>query len=146
MLAQWLVKGKPELGWRGDPRLSLHIGVLVAAKNGTRAGKHYRKGDVVAFRYEVHRHNEDGTDTEILHRAAAQWHEIIPALIDIDPRTPGFKPTMDKVEAANKIEHREAEYAMEQAYGEANEHLWNIVREREGGKTFFGQVQGSKDA
>lgn len=146
MLADWLTDGKPELGWRGDPRLELRLGVLTAAKHGynTRSGrrKFYRKGDVVAYRYEVHRHNEDGTDTEVLHRAAADWHEIIPELVKLDPRTPGHVDTIDQVMRDNAAAERDNTRKFQDSYGEMTDHLWRLISDRQNGRNTTRQVPG----
>jgi hypothetical protein len=142
LVADWLVNGKPELGWRGDPRLELRLGILTAAKHGRRNGRYFRKGDVVAYRYEVWRHNEDGTDAEILHRAAKDWHEIIPALVQLDPRTPGFKDTMTTLTAHNDKVDAERGQAIRDAHGEMTEHLWKLYADRNFGRTTFRGMPG----
>ena len=46
-VASWLQKGKPEMGWRGDPRLFLVIGQIIAANSGRdRDGRFFHKGAV----------------------------------------------------------------------------------------------------
>lgn len=124
-LADWLVEGKPELGWRGDPRLSLHIGVATAAHNGAKDGKYYRKGDIVGMRLEVHRHNEDGTDTEIVARPIDKLHEIIPSLLKQDPRTPGFEPVMDGIERESDKLAAEKSTEFQEMWGQMTEHQWH---------------------
>jgi hypothetical protein len=55
------------LAWSGDPRLWLGVGVLTAPRRMQHptTRRWLNRGDVVARRYEVWRHNEDGTDTKI---------------------------------------------------------------------------------
>lgn len=144
MIDGWLRDGKPELGWRGDPRLELEIGVLLANRAGIdpRTKKYHRKGDRVAWRWEVWRNNEDGTRGRLFQLAGDRAIDIIPKLIEMDPRTPGHVATMDRVEKANAIEEREKEYAIEQAHGEAAEHLWKLVADRENGPSTFRQMPG----
>lgn len=139
LLADWLVLGKPELGWRGDPRLSLRIGIVKAASAGVYHGKSRRQGDVIARRYEIWRHNEDGTDTNILYRKFSEFDTIIKDLIKLDPRTPGFVDSMTRTLQANEREHKASATAIGEAKGEAIEHLWSIVqRERHGRLTHRG--------
>ena len=137
-VAAWLQQGKPELGWRGDQRLFLVIGQIIAANSGTgRDGKFVHKGGVVGVVLEVRRHNEDGTEKQILVRPVAKWYEIIPALVGADPRTPGFEPVMDRVERdAEKLEQRKSQ-EFQESWGEITEHMWNVANERLNGKTFF---------
>ena len=72
-VAAWLQNGKPELGWRGDPRLHLVIGQIIAAKSGRdRSGRFFHKGAVVGIVLEVRRENEDGSDKQILVRPIAK--------------------------------------------------------------------------
>lgn len=138
LLHGWLKDGKPELGWRGDPRLFLHIGVISASKNGIAGdGKWYRKGDIIRIIFEVRRENEDGTETSIVAKKLSQWHEIIPTLIEMDPRTPGFKPVMDRVEAHHEQMQKDIQYKEDQIRGEMMEHLGNIIHQRTEGQSFF---------
>lgn len=141
-VADWLTDGKPELGWRGDPRLSLRIGIVSAQRAGHHRGRYRRAGEVLGRNYQVFRHNEDGTDTSILSRRLDQWHEIIPALVQLDPRTPGHVPTMQRVERANAIEHKQRDDEFREAHGEATEHLWKLVADRQNGPSTFRQIPG----
>lgn len=141
-LDQWLRTGKPELGWRGDPRLELHIGVLTASKTGLYKGKSYTQGDVMAYRVEVHRHNEDGTDTPILQRPVEEWHTIIPELVKIDPSSPMFRNTHDLVVEHNAAIDRERGTAIAEARGEMTEHLWKLVSDRQDGPNKFRGMPG----
>lgn len=142
----WLRTGKPELGWRGDPRLELLIGVLTASKNGVFKGKSYRKGDVVGYRAEVHRHNEDGTDTPILQRKIEEWHTIIPELVKIDPASPMFRSTHDLVVEHNDRLERERGRDIAEARGEMTEHLWKLVSDRQNGPNTFRGIPGRNPA
>lgn len=144
LVADELTDGSPSHGWRGDARLSLHIGVVVAADGGYRKGKYYRKGDPVATRYEVHRHNEDGTDEPLFYRDMNMLHDIIPTLIRTDPRTPGFENVMDKVERDNASVERQNSRDFADSYGGMIDHMWSIMSEREGKHTIR-QVGGMRD-
>ena len=136
VLADELVKGNPTLGWRGDPRLELHVAYREAAKNLVRAGRWFPKGAVVDMLLVVTRHNEDGTDTPLISRPIDRLHEIIPELNKMDPRTPAFEPVMDTVERqADKIEKDKSDDFRER-WGEMTEHMWNVAAERTQGKSF----------
>lgn len=141
-LAGELTQGFAPLGWRGDPRLSLHIGVLEAKEGGTRNGKWYNRGDVVALRVEVHRHNEDGTDTPILTRPLERWHEIIPELTKIDINSPMYKDVAQQIIDHNDALERERGQAIREAVGEQTEHLWKLVADRQNGRTTFRGLPG----
>ena len=137
-VAAWLQQGKPEIGWRGDPRLFLVIGQIIAANSGRdHEGRFFHKGAVTGVMLEVRRHNEDGTDRQIMVRPVSKWAEIIPARIGADPRTPGFEPVMDRVEReAQKLEEQKSK-EFQESWGEITEHMWNVANERLNGKTFF---------
>lgn len=144
-LADWLEGGKPELGWKGDPRLELRIGVLTAAKDGTKKGRYYRKGEVMAHRFEVYRHTEEGKDTIILSRSAKDWHEIIPELVKMDPRTPGHESMIDLVDRANRAIEKTQDDMMHDVYGEAFDYTARLAADREWGPSTFRQVGGLRD-
>lgn len=144
---RWLREGNPTLGWRGDPQLSLQLGVLLANKFGydDRAKRVLRKGDVAAIRWEVWRHTEEGKDTRILQRPVTDLVGVIPALIGVDPRTPGHENAFDKLEKEDAQVQKDKSYAIQQAHGEHAEHLWKLVADTENGKTTFRQIGGSDE-
>lgn len=141
---RWLKEGNPTWGWRGDPRLELRMGIVTAGKTGyyPQAKRWVREGDAVGYNWQVWRHNEDGTDKNILTRKGTELHTIIPALIEIDPRTPGFEPVMDRVEREDAIlqKHRQADIA--DAVGQKMDHLWNLVADTQNGRTTFRGMPG----
>lgn len=145
VLADDLVWGLAAAGWKGDPRLSLRVGVLTAAKNGydPRSGKWYRKGELLARRYEVWRHLETGEDERIIDRPLHLLHEIIPALVKIDPRTPGFENSVDRVIRENDAVHAQRASDIREAHGEMVEHLWALAHDRSGPKNTFRGMPGS---
>lgn len=141
---RWLREGNATLGWRGDPRLELRIGVLVANATGIdpRSGKYHRKGDRIAWRWEVWRNCEDGTEQRLLQRKAEEITEIIPSLIKMDPRTPGFENVMDTVEREDAAIQKARADKIGEAIGEQREHLWKLVADRQNGKTTFRGLPG----
>lgn len=144
LLADDLVLGNAGHGFKGDPRLSLVVGVLTAAKTGrdARNGRWYKKGELLARRYEVRRHLEDGTDETIISRPLHLLHEILPALVQMDPRNPGFKSTFDRVNEHNDARDKQAATDVREAHGEMVEHLWALAHDRSGPKTTFRQMPG----
>lgn len=147
---RWLKQGKPELGWRGDPRLDLHIGVVTATFTGMQPGmngkvRFHRKGDKVGWCWVVTRHNEDGTDLPVLQVKGLELYDLIPKLIEMDPRTRGFEPVMDRVEREDAIQQKRVEDRIKDAQGEATEHLWRLVQERVHGRSTIRQVGGSDE-
>jgi hypothetical protein len=144
LVHHWLINGKPELGWRGDPRLFLGIGVVTASKHGTdpHTGNFYRKGDVVAHAYQVWRHNEDGTDKLVLQRRSDEWERIIPAMVGVDLNTPGRTDVMDDVIKENAAVEKANTDEWAGHYREQTEHLWRLVGERTYGRNTTYQVPG----
>ena len=144
-LADDLTQGNPAFGWKGDARLSLFVGILACGKAGYKNGVYYKEGEPMARRYEVWRHNEDGTDKRIMSRPLHLVHEILPTMVSLDPRTPGHEATMDRIERENKKVDADKEYAIGQAHGEMTEHLWSIVHDRNNPQNTFRQVGGSDE-
>lgn len=136
--------GSPTDGWRGDPRLSLQMGFVRATKFGhdERAKRVVRKGGIVGWGWVVMRHLETGEDLPILQLAGLELPTIFRRLIAIDPRTPGFESTMDKVEREDLVVQKHRESAIAEATGEHLDHLWRLVDERENGRHTTRQVQG----
>ena len=142
-LADDLTDGNAAFGWRGDPRLELHIGVLAADRNTNVNGKFVSKGQVLARNIQVWRHCEDGTMQHVITRRIELAHEILPELVQMDPRTPGFRSSADVVIDHNAKVDAEKEYAIGQAQGEMVEHLWKLTADRQNGKTTFRGMPGS---
>ena len=143
-LARDLTFGKPELGWKGDPRLELRIGILTASKSGIdpRSGRWKRAGDKLGMQYQVWRVNEDGTEKQIIARAIEAFYTIIPELVQMDPRTPGFRSTFERAEESNAAVDKANTQAVQEAQGEATEHLWRLVADRQNGPSTFRQIPG----
>ena len=146
-LDRLLREGYPTMGWRGDPRLSLAMGVITTQKGGYQRDpdgveRFHRVGDKVGWCWQVMRHCEDGTDQILLQRKGLDLNLIIPKLVEMDPRTPGHENVMDMVEKADAAVHREKQNAIAEAHGEHLDHLWRLVDERENGRHTTRQVQG----
>lgn len=142
---RWLREGKAEVGWRGDPRLSLEIGLIKTHKAGfcEKTKRYQRAGDVIGWRFEVHRHTELGKDEIILALKGEELYSIFDKLIDIDPNTPGWEPVIDRVMREDERMHAERERAIAEARGEQMEHLWALVGDRQNGRTTFRGMPGS---
>jgi hypothetical protein len=136
--------GKPEVGWRGDQRLYLHIGVVTAQRSGVdpKTGKYKRKGDVVAWQWQVRRNCESGKDEVILQLKGHELYTIFDRLIKMDPRTPGFEPVMDTVEREDAQVQKEKGKAIQEAVGQHAEHLWALVGDKQNGRTTFRGLPG----
>lgn len=129
-LAKWLTDGKPEVGWRGDPRLTLKVGVLSAAQSGWsgRAGRFVKAGEPVARRYEVWRHTEEGEDVMIGDWHPKDWHHILKDLIEMDPRTPGHQSTINTMRRHNERMEAENSRRFQEMYGQLLQHAHYVHR------------------
>ncbi len=147
VLADQLTDGKPELGWRGDPRLSLVVGVISAGKTGysSRVGRYVTVGQAIGYRYEVWRHCEDGEDRRILSKPMDKLHEVLPELCKMDPRSPGFVDSFVQAEKDSDKAHAEAGYRIREAQGEMAEHLFALWHDRNNPQHTFRQVGGSDE-
>jgi len=146
-LDRMLREGHSALGWRGDPSLSLHMGIITTQKSGMQQDpdgktRFHRVGDKVGWCWTVMRHCETGKDEIILQRKGLDLCNIIPKLIEMDPRTPGSEHIMDIVERADAAVNREREARIAEAHGEHLDHLWRLVDERENGRHTTRQVPG----
>lgn len=144
VMVDWLTGGKPELGWRGDPRLSLHVAVISAGKSGysSKVGRYVTAGQALAYRYEVWRHLEDGTDERIITCGMDELHTLLPKLCKMDPRSPGFEDTFEAAVKANDAEHKRRGDAIKEAHGEMTEHLFKLWHDRNNPKTTFRGLPG----
>jgi hypothetical protein len=148
ILDEYLRRGYPTLGWRGDPNLYLIMSVITTQKGGYQVdpdgkSRFHRVGDKVGWCWQVMRHCETGEDEPILQAKGTELHRIIPRLIQMDPRTPGFEDVMDKVEREDALVHKHKQQAIAEAEGEAREHLWALVSDRQNGRTTFRGMPGS---
>jgi hypothetical protein len=139
-----LRQGAPTLGWRGDPRLYLELGVITSNNTGysNKVKRFVRHGEVLARQVIVMRHCETGVDEVIFRRKYEQLHEIIPTLIRHDPRTPGFEDVMDTVEREDTAKQKAVATHIGEARAECAEHLWALVGDRQNGRTTFRGLPG----
>lgn len=144
LMADWLTDGKPELGWRGDPRLSLVVAVISAGATGysQKVGRYVRMGQALGYRYEVWRHNEDGTDKRIISCELDALHTLLPKLCEMDPRSPGFVDQFDKAVRDNDKAHADRANDLREAHGEMTEHLFKLWHDRNNPKHTFRGMPG----
>lgn len=82
------------LGWPGDPRLSLGIGVV---EGRDRSGRVRHTGR----RLEVWRHNEDGSDTLVAHWRPEEIHRVCYDLARMRVDSPGYVSVEDRIDEHN---------------------------------------------
>lgn len=93
-LAKKVVQGDG-LGWPGDPRLELRIGVL---SNGQKDG----------HRLEVWRYNEDGTETRVAHWLPRESMMVCYDLARMRLDAPGRVDTVTEIEKHNERLEKDA--------------------------------------
>jgi len=142
---RWLREGKRELGWRGDPRLWLEIGLIETHQYGfcEKTKQFQRPGDVIGWQWQVWRHTELGKDEIILTLKGHELPFMFDKLVSMDPRTPGFQPVMERVESEDAVVQKHKQDAIAEARGEQMDHLWRLVEERRNGRHTTYQVPGS---
>lgn len=131
--------------WRGDSRLRLKVGVITAQKRVQHpvTGKWLNRGDIVAKRYEVWRHNEDGTDTIIGHWRMEEFDRILFDLVQMDPRTPGHVPVEERIDKANAEVDKQNSREFQEAVGKYLDHKLRLVHDRTQPKNTFRFAEGS---
>lgn len=134
--------------WAGDPNLELRMGVLQSPRY------HYspmlrrwcQKGEIMARRYEVYRHCEDGTEQRI---GTWRLEEFDRILMDIAPMridAPNRTDTLDEIDKHNAKLDDAQTTKLQDNLGEAMQHLAEAKRNEDGPGVTFGQVQGFRDA
>lgn len=120
------------MGWPGDPRMYIRIGVVTL---GGRTGR----------RYEVWRLNEDGSDTFCASWRIEERDRIIFDLARMRPEAPGFVSAHEQITENNDRLQKESADQYHEAAGEMMSHLASIASERGDGKNTFRQVGGLRD-
>lgn len=113
-LAKLIVEGDG-LGWPGDPRMELRIGILTHKPTG-RTGK----------RLEVHRNNEDGSVTLVSHWLPSEQHRILFDLSRMRLDSPGHVDTLDIIDKHNEKKEAEASDQFRDSYGEMLDHFYRL--------------------
>lgn len=124
------------MGWPGDPRLDLRVGVVQATIQGKR-----RTGR----RYEVWRRNEDGTETIVGHWRLEEFDRILFDMMRARMDTPGFVPVEERIDAHNaEIEDRIDREAKD-SLGEMMEHAAKLQHDTENPRNVFRGIPGLRD-
>lgn len=113
-LARQLVEGDG-LGWPGDPRLSLQIGII---EGRNKSGRVVRTGR----RLEVVRHNEDGSDTMIGHWRPEEQHRVCYDLARMRVDSPGHESVLDSIDRANAQKEAEVSKQFQEAMANLLDH------------------------
>lgn len=136
------------LGFPGDPRLVLAQGVITAEKSGysKELGRIVRRGDIVARRWEVWRHCEDGVDRMIGHWRMHEFDRILLDLTSMRLDSPGHEDTLSKIDKANDAKDKEVLGQMRDVLGEFADHTARLIHDTTGPRDVFHQMPGRRDA
>lgn len=135
------------MAWPGDPSMYLSMGILTANRTGysSQCNRFVRAGDIVARRYEVRRHNEDGEDVLIGSWRLEDFDRIIFDLAPLRLDSPGHIDALDAIDMHNaKVEkQKEDEYVdvMMQVL-DHQMHLWHDLNNP---RNVFRGIDGFRD-
>jgi len=133
--------------WAGDPRLELGMETQEAKQGGwiEELGRYVRKGQVLARRYAVYRHNEDGTFLRIGHWRLDEYDRILIDIAGLRAESPNHEQTSDLIDKANEA----AEKATTDAYvgvgADMLEHRMRIWHDTTQPKNRFRGMPGLRD-
>ncbi len=135
------------LVWTGDPSLELRMALLRAARTGYHSGtrRHQHKGDIVARRYEVWRHTEQGQDVLIGHWRLEEFDAILIDLVAMDVRKPGHTPLADRLDRADADKEKAKSAEFREAAGPMLEHMMLLGHDLNNPRITFRQVGGHRD-
>lgn len=134
--------------WTGDPRLELRMGIIKANRYAVNplTGRYVRPGAIIARRYEVWRHCEDGTDQIVGHWRLEDFDRILLDLAPLRMDSPGHVDALDAIDKHNEAIEKENSRKFKESAMEALSHMLDVHVEREHGKTRFRQMPGLRDA
>lgn len=133
--------------WPGDPRLELGMETLAAPKSMwfPRFGRRVRKGEILARRYVVIRHNEDGTSEPVGHWRLEDFDRILMDLAPLRLDSPGHVDTLAEIDAHNAAKEKAADDIAVGVMMEDNEHRMRLWADTTQGRNTFRQVGGMRD-
>jgi hypothetical protein len=143
----WKLKHGDGIHWAGDERLELGMETQEAQKGGwiEELGRYVRKGQILARRYAVYRHNEDGTFNRIGHWRLEEYDRILFDIAGLRAESPNHEQTSDLIDKANDA----AEQAVTDAYvgvgADMLEHRLRIWNDTTQGKNRFRGMPGMRD-
>lgn len=133
--------------WAGDERLELGMETTEAKQGGwiEELGRHVRKGQILARRYAVYRHNEDGTTNRIGHWRLEEFDRILLDISGLRVEAPNHEQTADLIDKANAASEKATTDAYVGAGTEMLEHRLKIWADTTQGKTRFRGMPGMRD-
>lgn len=123
--------------WAGDPDLDLRQGVVEKMSSGRPTG------EIVARRWEVWRHCEDGIERLIGHWRMEEFDRILYDLARMRPEAPGHEDAVLKIEKANDENEKRLMQPGRDALGEMLEHAAKLHHDTHNPRNVFRGMPGS---
>ncbi len=147
-LARKLQQGDGIL-WSGDPNLELRMATACAPKSMwfKELGRRVRKGEVLARRYEIVRHTEDG-ETVLIYHCRLEEFDAGRTLMEIAPMrldSPGHVDTLAEIDKVNDQHERDNTSQMIDTMGEMMEHKLKLIHDLTQPRNVFRGMPGSRD-
>ena len=139
------------MGWPGDPELFLCMQTMAAPITGwfkhPVSGReiHVTKGDILARRYAVMRHCEDGTLQEIGHWRLEDFDRILMDITPLRLDAPNREATIDRIDRENAEAERDQDRAVQDAMGAALEYTLKLEHDITQGRNVFRGMPGTRD-
>jgi hypothetical protein len=122
--------------WSGDPNLELRQGVVEEVKWGRPTGK------IVARRWEVWRHCEDGIDRSIGHWRMEEFDRILFDLAKMQAGVRGHENVIDAIERDEVAREKVQSDRFADSYGGMLEHMAKLWHDRNEGRNVFRGMPG----
>lgn len=122
--------------WSGDPDLDLRQGVVEEMRSGRPTGK------IVARRWEVWRHCEDGVDRIIGHWRMEEFDRILFDLARMRAEAPGHVDVVESIDKGNAATEAAIWQKGHDAYSEMMEHMLKLWHDRNNPKNVFRGMPG----
>ncbi len=132
-LARLLVIGDG-MGWPGDPRLDLRIGVI-----------EHKATKKVGRRYEVWRTNEDGSETRVAHWKIEEFDRILFDLTRMRMDSPGHVSAEAEIDAHNDAISAKRSDEARDSLGEMMEHAAKLHHDTTQPRNVFRGMPGLRD-
>lgn len=135
------------LGWPGDPRLELRMGVMEVAEGriSRTLGRWVNKGEILGRRYEVWRRCEDGVERRVGSWTLEEFDRIILDLSGMRLDSPGHVDTQAKIDTTNAEIEAAAMRDYRDAQGEILEHGAKLLHDTTQPKNVFRGMPGRRD-
>jgi len=122
--------------WPGDPDLDLRQGVVEEVLWGRPTGK------IVARRWEVWRHCEDGIDRIVGHWRLEEFDQIIFDLARMRAESAGHEDVIERIERADATVEKANTDKFRDNYGEMLEHMSKLWHDTHEGRNVFRGMPG----